>query len=228
MACLRYLHPANAELDRLRSVPDPDVAFDYLGSLDAPLTGSSLFEPLEEPPWTLESRRGQRSHLLEIHCGVRNGELWMEWTFSRELHLRATIEELARRCLIELEGLIETLPVGPGGRRDAFGLSARGARSAPAGRDDRGAPDDRGRLPAVADAGRHAAAQPPGARLPRSTSSRRRGRSVPISTSLAFAMPGSCWSSVTRSCAPPSSGAPRRVPCRSSIGGSTCRGRSTT
>ena len=104
---LRYLHPATAEVAPVRALAVPEVAFDYLGSLDSPLTGSSLFEPAAEPRWSLESRRGKRSHLLEIHCGVLDSRLRMEWSYSRQLHRRETIEELARRCLGELEVLIE-------------------------------------------------------------------------------------------------------------------------
>ena len=95
---------------------------------------------------------------LSVDSQVYGGELVLRWTFSAERHDPQTITELADAYLGELQSLIEHCLQRRCGRPDAVGLPAgetdpaatRCAASAGGGH--------RRRLPADADAGRHAAA----------------------------------------------------------------------
>ncbi len=100
---LRYLDGEAAE--RLAAVAKPEVRFNYQGALTEPLPEASLFRTLAEREST--TRRGARTHLLEIDAGLVEGRLKLEWTFSRARHHRATVEGLAASYLDELRRLID-------------------------------------------------------------------------------------------------------------------------
>src|SRR5262249_17279708 len=63
---LRYLSPYDAIRAEMRSIPQPEVAFNYLGQLNLIGPGEALFGLAESFPGPLHSPRGLRSHLLEI------------------------------------------------------------------------------------------------------------------------------------------------------------------
>ncbi len=48
----------------------------------------------------------RRPHVLEINGSIVEGQLYMEWTYSENLHHRSTIEGLAQSYLDALETLI--------------------------------------------------------------------------------------------------------------------------
>jgi amino acid adenylation domain-containing protein/non-ribosomal peptide synthase protein (TIGR01720 family) len=100
---LRYLNDNNAIADKLRTLPRPEVAFNYLGQLSA--TAMDIEEG-EELTGLSFSPRGNRPYLLEINAGVSNGELYTEWSYSERLHRRSTIERLAEEFLASLRALI--------------------------------------------------------------------------------------------------------------------------
>ncbi|MCP4660259.1 MAG: amino acid adenylation domain-containing protein, partial [bacterium] len=113
---VRYLGNDPETLAELRSRPEPEISFNYLGQLDSLLSESSLFALAEEEAGPIRSLRGLRPRVLEINCGISGGELRMRWTYSRHLHRRATIERLAGDFLNQLEGLIaHCLAPGAGG-----------------------------------------------------------------------------------------------------------------
>lgn len=47
-----------------------------------------------------------RSHLLDINGGITGGRLRLEWTYSENLHCRATVERLAQDFAESLRALI--------------------------------------------------------------------------------------------------------------------------
>ncbi|MCP4662962.1 MAG: amino acid adenylation domain-containing protein, partial [bacterium] len=102
---LRYLSAESAE--KLGPLPGPEVSFNYLGQFDPWLSGAEgLFGPAGESKGPARSRRGRRSHLLEIDGGITGGRLGMTWSYSRNLHRRSTIETLAQDFAEELRALI--------------------------------------------------------------------------------------------------------------------------
>ncbi|XYI02620.1 non-ribosomal peptide synthase/polyketide synthase [Sorangium sp. So ce1128] len=103
---LRYLHPDPEVQAALRSLPPGELLFNYLGQLDQMLAGSSRFEFARESSGPTYSPRGARSHLLEINGWVAGAELHLLWTYSEEVHHRATIEALAQRMVDVLRDII--------------------------------------------------------------------------------------------------------------------------
>jgi len=90
----------------LRSLPVPEVVFNYLGQLDAGAAGDGSFRLSGEPAGPSRHPRQVRSHLLEIDGSVSGGRLQVAWTYSADRHLRSTIEALAQRFLVSLRELL--------------------------------------------------------------------------------------------------------------------------
>jgi non-ribosomal peptide synthase protein (TIGR01720 family) len=104
---LRYLNRNGDAAQKLRSVPAPEILFNYLGQLDHTIPDGSPFDLAEEPAGPARDPRTQRSHLLEIVCYIRAGRLQTHWTYSKNLHRRSTIEMLAEGFTQSIRLLIE-------------------------------------------------------------------------------------------------------------------------
>ncbi len=105
--CLYYLCDTAEIRQALHSMVRPEISFNYLGQLDAMLSGSRLFAPALEPRGAETCAHGRRPYVLEIDGGIVAGELWVNWHFSRNLHHRRSIQALVERCSTALEKLIE-------------------------------------------------------------------------------------------------------------------------
>ena len=82
------------------------ISFNYLGRFDQALPEASPFALARESGGPVRSLQGRRSHVLEINGGIHDGRLQMVWTYSRNLHERTTIEELAGKFIGSLRALI--------------------------------------------------------------------------------------------------------------------------
>ncbi|HLF28784.1 MAG TPA: amino acid adenylation domain-containing protein, partial [Anaerolineae bacterium] len=103
---LRYLCQDREVADRLQTLPQAEVSFNYLGQLDQTLAGESMFAPARESTGPAHSPLGKRNHVLELNGAVIEGRLQMAWGYSEDLHRRATIEQLAEWFGEALRGLI--------------------------------------------------------------------------------------------------------------------------
>ncbi|HEX8131372.1 MAG TPA: amino acid adenylation domain-containing protein, partial [Pyrinomonadaceae bacterium] len=104
---LRYLNDDAEVAAQLRSLPAPEVSFNYLGQLDGMLDDSSLFAFTTEAGGavTRDAEAG-RGVLLEINACVANNRLHVDWTYSEELHTRASVEKLAQEFVSSLHAII--------------------------------------------------------------------------------------------------------------------------
>lgn len=103
---LRYLHQDEATRNAMRNSPRPQALFNYLGQFDQTFAPSRLFRPAAESSGSAEDAGGTRTHLLEINALIVDGRLRLEWTFSEQVHKRATVAKLARNYLQHLRELI--------------------------------------------------------------------------------------------------------------------------
>jgi amino acid adenylation domain-containing protein/non-ribosomal peptide synthase protein (TIGR01720 family) len=103
---LRYLSGTLEVVNGLRSLPQAEVSFNYLGQFDQTLSESSLFELAEEAGALSRSERGTRAHLLEINSLITGGQLRVDWTYSENIHHRETIKRLAQSFMESLRILI--------------------------------------------------------------------------------------------------------------------------
>jgi amino acid adenylation domain-containing protein/non-ribosomal peptide synthase protein (TIGR01720 family) len=103
---LRYLSSDREIVDQLAALPQAEVSFNYFGQFDQTLSESSLFGWAQESTGPAQSQRGKRCHLLDINGFVTGGALRLDWTYSEQLHSRATIESLAQGFGEALRSLI--------------------------------------------------------------------------------------------------------------------------
>ncbi|MBO0797273.1 MAG: non-ribosomal peptide synthetase, partial [Blastocatellia bacterium] len=103
---LRYLSRNEEIVERLRAAPQPEVSFNYLGQFDQALPETSPFRPADESIGPLQSLRGERGHLLYFSGSVAGGQLHLTCVYSRNLHRRATIEELTGNIVEAVRSII--------------------------------------------------------------------------------------------------------------------------
>jgi amino acid adenylation domain-containing protein/non-ribosomal peptide synthase protein (TIGR01720 family) len=104
---LRYLCEDLSIAFALEAAPKAEVSFNYLGQFDQVLEEDSLFAPARESAGASRSASGLRPYLLEINASISGGVLQVSWTYSENVHRRATIEKLAGAFTGALRSLIE-------------------------------------------------------------------------------------------------------------------------
>lgn len=103
---LKYLSSDEALKVKLMSIPDPGIIFNYLGQInDSIVTGSD---------WKLGSRsivldqnkKGLRRNFIEINSLITEEKLKINFTYSRNIHSKETIESFADSYLNALKNII--------------------------------------------------------------------------------------------------------------------------
>jgi non-ribosomal peptide synthase protein (TIGR01720 family) len=87
---LRYLRRDAETAVRLGSLPQADVAFNYLGQFG----GAGRATVAETARDSTRSDLAVRRHAIEVNASVAGGVLRMQWTFSANLHARSSAERL--------------------------------------------------------------------------------------------------------------------------------------
>lgn len=105
---LKYLAHSQKIRQELDKINTPEIMFLYFGRIDdSSVPGTGLFTPAPESVGPVRDAANERQHKLEINAGIVNGCLEMNWTYSRNLHRRKTIEDIAQDCLQALLLLID-------------------------------------------------------------------------------------------------------------------------
>jgi non-ribosomal peptide synthase protein (TIGR01720 family) len=91
----------------LRSLPVPEVTFNYLGQTRGTLTEHGLFAPAPESPGPSESADTERPFLLDMTAIVVGGRLRISIHHSSRIHTTETIARVLDRLVAELSALIE-------------------------------------------------------------------------------------------------------------------------
>jgi amino acid adenylation domain-containing protein/non-ribosomal peptide synthase protein (TIGR01720 family) len=103
---LRYLS-RDTDIERsLRSLPQAEVSFNYLGQFASAASAAPGIAQARESSGPARSPRQTRRYLLEINGSVLGGRLQLDWLFSEDIHRRATIDGLARNFMGALRSLI--------------------------------------------------------------------------------------------------------------------------
>ncbi|NIF29268.1 amino acid adenylation domain-containing protein, partial [Pantoea sp. Tr-811] len=105
---LRHLGDAQVRAE-LAQAAQPRVTFNYLGQFDASFdgAGNALFTPSGEPAGRTQCAGAPLGNWLSITGQVYAGELFLEWTYSADVHHPATIERLAQAYEQALAELVE-------------------------------------------------------------------------------------------------------------------------
>lgn len=104
---LRYAANDVAAAGTLRTLPQAEVRFNYLGQLDRLFVDSSMFAMASQQTGPAQSLKAARAYLLNIIAMVTGGELKLQWTYCENIHRHETIQHLAQHHLRELRTLIE-------------------------------------------------------------------------------------------------------------------------
>ncbi len=92
--------------ERLREVR-AEVAFNYLGQLDTVVSEERMFRGAKESSGESHGATARRSHTLIINSSVQGGELVLAWSYSKQIHAKATIERVAREQVQRLQQVVE-------------------------------------------------------------------------------------------------------------------------
>ncbi|NEO33288.1 MAG: hypothetical protein F6K36_23260 [Symploca sp. SIO3C6] len=103
---LRYCSSDGEIIQKLSARPQAEIIFNYLGQFDQVFAESSTFQLAQESYGLTNSPKATRSHLLQIIGKVMGGQLQMNWAYSKNIHRRDTIENLAQFFIETLQSLI--------------------------------------------------------------------------------------------------------------------------
>jgi non-ribosomal peptide synthase protein (TIGR01720 family) len=109
---LKYAAGDETVANKLRSLPQPEMRFNYLGQIDRVFVDSSMFAMAPHQTGPAQSLKAERAYLLNIIAMVTGGELKLQWTYSENIHRHETIEHVAQEHLEELRILIRQSRTG--------------------------------------------------------------------------------------------------------------------
>ncbi|RKH17583.1 condensation domain-containing protein, partial [Corallococcus sp. CA031C] len=93
-------------VERLAALPRPQVAFNYLGQLDAAANSSRLFGLARESAGPDRAPGAQRAYVFDASAVVIDSQLRLSFAYSRELHTEATVQRLVAAFVASLRALI--------------------------------------------------------------------------------------------------------------------------
>ncbi|HLK57996.1 MAG TPA: amino acid adenylation domain-containing protein, partial [Chthonomonadaceae bacterium] len=103
---LRYLAEDTTMVQRLASMPNAEVSFNYHGQANAEQSGPGVFRIAHASVGAVHSPRADRPYLIDVIGQVAEERLQVAWLYSARLHRRETIENLAAGYLEALRALI--------------------------------------------------------------------------------------------------------------------------
>ena len=103
---LRYLSNDAEISGEMRSLPQAEVRFNYLGQLDNVLPLNSLFSLSNEATGAERDGGQRRAYLLDVNSAVSGGRLQLNIIYSENIHRRAAIEALSNSLMEALRAII--------------------------------------------------------------------------------------------------------------------------
>lgn len=104
---LRYLSNDHAIRAALAEQPQPEIAFNYLGKVDAAGDEQARFRGAPESAGRNQAQSGKRAFPLEINGQLENGVLSFVWTYGTDRYHEQTIARIARVFQQALENLAD-------------------------------------------------------------------------------------------------------------------------
>ncbi len=95
----RYCEPNSALATRLKSFPQPEVFFNYIGRYNFE---TAMFAKTFEPIYNAVSPDQYRIHLLDFNISIIEGKLQLEVIYSKMVHKKSTIDYLAKEFVHSL------------------------------------------------------------------------------------------------------------------------------
>ncbi|MFM7367895.1 MAG: condensation domain-containing protein, partial [Sphaerospermopsis kisseleviana] len=112
---LRYLSQDPEIASQLKTLPQAEISFNYLGQFDQQINTTSWMQPASESAGRMHGLQNNRPHLLDINSMIVEKQLQIEWTYSTNFHQAATIEKLAQEFVNTLQDIITHCASGKNG-----------------------------------------------------------------------------------------------------------------
>jgi phthiocerol/phenolphthiocerol synthesis type-I polyketide synthase E len=103
---LRYQTEDLTLSSKLKSMPQPQIKFRYLGNIEQKIQPNDVFRQLNEPVAHTRDPRTGRGCLFEVSTLITDGKLWVKWDYSSALHSSATADQLAADFMESVRELI--------------------------------------------------------------------------------------------------------------------------
>lgn len=103
---LRYLSKNSEIREILGKIPNAAINFNYLGQFDQVLSIAQTFQRANEFAGPAYNPQEKRTHLLEIIGRIENDQLHFSWIYSKNIHHRTTIEQVASRFVSALQKIV--------------------------------------------------------------------------------------------------------------------------
>jgi len=103
---LKYLSNEQEIQSKLQAPPKSEVSFNYLGHYDQVISDSILFALPQNYQGINYSKPTNGVYLLEINAIVVQEQLQLHWTYSKPIHRRETIENLANNFIETIRSLV--------------------------------------------------------------------------------------------------------------------------
>ncbi|MBW4666575.1 MAG: SDR family oxidoreductase [Cyanomargarita calcarea GSE-NOS-MK-12-04C] len=103
---LRYISSNQEIKSKLKSFPQPQVNFKYLGNFDLLISQPSLFNLTQQYLQMNQISNAKRFHLLEINGAIFKEQLHLNWIYSTKFHRRETIKILASNHINAVQTII--------------------------------------------------------------------------------------------------------------------------
>ena len=103
---LRYCCQAQDVQREIKTLADPQVCFNYLGRMDKDWVDLSRFEKSDESVGQERSTIGSRPYLLEFNGYIKNGQFYLDCSYSQNIHKKSTIGRLISHYIEILGDLI--------------------------------------------------------------------------------------------------------------------------
>ena len=103
---LRYVCKDREVQQKMKSIIEPQICFNYLGNLGSENTNSDLFVRTSHPIGQARSTQGTRSYLLEFNAYISNAQFYLRCSYSRNFHRETTIQKLVDQYIQILRELI--------------------------------------------------------------------------------------------------------------------------
>ena len=91
----------------MRLQKNNEISFNYLGQFDNLQENSGLISMSNQPYGLSVSNANHRTNIIDINSLISDGELVISFSYSKNLHKKETIENLANSYIIELQNIIE-------------------------------------------------------------------------------------------------------------------------
>lgn len=99
---LRYLSQEKAIDETLTNTNKPQISFNYLGQIDNQQNSNNLFNLSNAPTGSGMFGKQKRPHLLAVNARIQSECMYVDWTYSKNIHHPETIRRLAESYLHNL------------------------------------------------------------------------------------------------------------------------------